>query len=318
MPSWGRSEKFKLVTRFSACLDASMNVCAITMVYKDHWALAQWYYHYGQMVGPENLFVVTHGTDTLVRDICPQAQILQVPRDDLEHFDVRRGQMLNAFQDGLNQYYDWVIRTDADELICFDPHKYGSIASVLNTVSGGAVFALGFDVFEFESDTPMSQGCYALSKRRNIVFSGHYSKAWAVRKRIALKRHGAKMRSKLVSGFEFKMPRGVFLAHLKFANGAALMEANTVRQDVASRDGHGLPGAQWLNPDTLALNAMRRAASLPYKAWPMAEREAWTALQDPVRDIDKGIVRARSIKFENRTELPDWFGEPPAPLISPR
>ena len=101
-----------------------MKICAITMVYKDYWALSQWYVHYGRLVGYDNLFIVAHGRDAQIAKLCPLASIVTVPRDTLDGFDRRRGQMLNSFQDGLALSYDWVIRTDADELICFDPSRY--------------------------------------------------------------------------------------------------------------------------------------------------------------------------------------------------
>ena len=39
-----------------------------------------------------------------------------------------RAQLLNSIQDGLGVIYDWVIRTDTDELICLDPAYHGSFA----------------------------------------------------------------------------------------------------------------------------------------------------------------------------------------------
>ncbi|MGR3614543.1 MAG: glycosyltransferase family 2 protein [Paracoccaceae bacterium] len=298
----------RLSSHITRDLHIGMNVCAVTMVYKDRWALSQWYRHYGQLVGFENLYVVTHGPDATVREACPEAQVLQVPRESLEQFDNIRGRMLNHFQDGLNQYYDWVIRTDADELICFDPNLYASIYDVLAKIQSGAVFALGFDLFEFEEDAPLTEDQPALGHRRNAVFSGHYSKAWAVRNRIGMKRHGAKMRAKIVPGFSFEMPHGVFLAHLKYANGDALFASNEVRHGVANQIGKGLPGLAWREADKSAVKAFRRARSLPILEWDTAVKKAWDALQEPIRDPEIGVVRARSQTFPFRTLLPGWFG----------
>jgi len=284
-----------------------MKLCAVTMVYKDQWALSQWYAHYGALIGFENLYIVTHGRDDWVRENCPDASVLQVPRDDLEHFDKIRGQMLNAFQDGLNQYYDWVIRTDADELVCFDPHQHTSLQGALARVTSGAAFALGFDLLEFEQDKVLESNQSALQHRRNAVFTGHYSKVWAVRNRIGMKLHGARMRTKLVPSFPFEMLRGVYLAHLKFANGAALIDTNQTRSDVANREGRGLPGAAWRDPDAKALRKIQKAQALPLLDWVEAVERAWSALQDPVRDPKAGVLRARSLNFPFRTELPDWF-----------
>ena len=58
-----------------------MNICAITMVYKDYWALSQWYLHYGRLVGFDNLYVVAHGADPEIARLCPRATVITVPRE---------------------------------------------------------------------------------------------------------------------------------------------------------------------------------------------------------------------------------------------
>ena len=52
-----------------------MNICAITMVYKDYWALSQWYAHYGRMLGFDNLYIVAHGADAKIASLCPRATV---------------------------------------------------------------------------------------------------------------------------------------------------------------------------------------------------------------------------------------------------
>lgn len=108
-----------------------MKVCVITMVYRDHWVLAQWYAHYGRMAGHENPYVVSHGYDAAVQKICPRASVITIPRDDLAHFDLERSHLLNAFQNGLGRPFDWVIRTDVDELVCLDPDIAPTLADLL-------------------------------------------------------------------------------------------------------------------------------------------------------------------------------------------
>ena len=44
-----------------------MKICALTMVYRDYWALRQWYRHYGDLVGAQNLYIVAHGPDPVCR-----------------------------------------------------------------------------------------------------------------------------------------------------------------------------------------------------------------------------------------------------------
>ena len=50
-----------------------------------------------------------------------------------------------------------------------------------------------------------------------------------------------------------------------------------------------------------------RFSKLPLQPWDAAEDEAWTALQTPIRDESSGIMRAKSLRFDFRSELPEWF-----------
>ncbi|MEM7317697.1 MAG: glycosyltransferase family 2 protein [Pseudomonadota bacterium] len=278
------------------------------MVYRDHWALSQWYAHYSRHLGAENLFVIAHGADPEIQRICPHASVITIPRDELEHFDLTRGRIMNAFQTGLDEVYDWVIRTDADELICFDPTQYSSFADVFHGRTEFALFALGLELAEQSDEPELKPGMSALKHRSRAKFSSHYSKAWAVRRRIGLRRHGVEVRPRFAGSFRFLLPTGVYLVHLKYANSKALAEANAVREEIAQTAGEGLPGRAWQNADATARKFRKRLEQLPLTPWEIAEPEAYAKLStNPVRDPDKGVVRVRNILARAAVDLPEWF-----------
>ncbi len=86
-------------------------------------------------LGAENLFIIAHGQDDWISELCPRAHVVVAPRDNLARFDQKRGQMLNAVQDELGEIFDWVIRTDADELICLDPSRFGSLSEMFESTT---------------------------------------------------------------------------------------------------------------------------------------------------------------------------------------
>ena len=277
------------------------------MVYRDYWALSQWYAHYRREIGGENLFIVTHGRDDAVQGLCPEASVFSVPRDCLDGFDRVRGQMLNSFQNMLGQAYDWVIRTDADELICLDPGRFASFADLFGGQDVPALFALGLNVVELNGEARLMDGEQALDRRANAVFTGHYSKAFAVRNDTALMRHGVKVRRKVVDGFPFRMPAGVYLLHLKYAHRADLSGATKRRQAAGRNSSRGGPGKAWRNAQDEAAAYLEQVQGFPQRAWPEAEAKAYARLQTPVRTKSDGLVRARSLRFKCRTVLPPWF-----------
>ncbi len=278
------------------------------MVYQDHWALTQWFHHYSRLLGAENLYIVSHGADPRIQEICPGASVLTIPRDRLQGFDHWRGRMLNGFQQGLLELYDWVIRTDADELICLDPNQWTSFGDLLQAQEAAAVFALGFNLFDFSAPQTDEATAEVFSRARDGVFTGHYSKAWAVRRPIGLRRHGVQLRPDRLAKFPFAMPRGVYLAHLKFTDQTALATMSDIRKAVGNSNVPGLPGKAWQQADREAEEKVAKAQALPCLPWPEAEEQAWSQLQQPVRDEDKSILRAKSLRFAFRTRLPDWFG----------
>jgi len=284
-----------------------MKICAITMVYRDYWALSQWYAHYGRHLGEDNLFIVAHGADPMVQQLCPRASVITLPRDTLSGFDRVRGQMLNSLQKALGLAYEWVIRTDADELICIDPAKYQSFRDLLTEQSASALFALGFNLVELDGEAELDSSQPALKARSNAIFSGHYSKAWAVSGKASLDRHGVRVRPGLVAGFEFALPSGVFLAHLKYANRAVLKSANADRIAATQSGGRGLPGKAWQQAEQEAVSYLAKAAAMPLLDWSTSEAKALAKLQNPVRKTKDGLINTRSLRFNFRTVLPDWF-----------
>lgn len=287
-----------------------MKICAITMTYRDPWALDQWYRHYARHLGGNNLYVVAHGADPAVAGICPEASVVTIPRDRLDGFDTWRAGVLNGLQAALVNIYDWVIRTDTDELICLDPQRHASFSEFFASCDGNAVFALGLNVAEQPGDRPLRAGEPALAARRHAEFSGHYSKAFAVRTAMPLLRHGVAVRPRRLQSYPFHLPRGVYLAHLKFANRQALAAVNVNRKAVA--DGPtpkaNRPGRAWREADQSDARFFDRFAALPEAGWPEAEAIAYARISAaPVRDAKAGVVRAENIRADRRTLLPDWF-----------
>lgn len=282
-----------------------MKVAALTMVHRDYWALGHWYAHHARQLGAGNLFVVAHGADPEIARICPGASVITLPRDDLSGFDRKRGEMLNAFQAGLHRVYDWVLRSDADELICWDPARYDGLGAALAANAKAPVLtALGFDVVA-QPDDPDGP---LFAARRNVAFSGHYSKAVAARRPVSFMLHGTQVAPKRLATFPFHMPRGFYLAHLKYADPQALAAAVTVRMEVAARPEEGLPGDGWRFADEDAARFLRRFTDKKLRPWEAAESHAYETLSVKPSRLEKfSVVKARALKFADRTILPDWF-----------
>jgi hypothetical protein len=285
-----------------------MKICAITMVYQDYWALQQWYRHYGRHLGHRNLYVISHGYDPEIQRICPDASVITIPRESLKNFDRVRLRVINDIQSGLGNLYDWVIQTDADELVCFNPNTYGSFTELFETTAAPALFALGLNLAEAEGDAPMEGDAPALAHRNLACVTGNYSKAWAVRKSLPLRWHGVFCGYRRTEEFRFEMPDDVFFVHLKHANSEALKATNAVRKSVADSVGEDWNVNGWAQPDFHAKRFYRKMAKATELPWDDAVALGYEQIRDnPIRDAKRGIVKPPFINYVCRTVLPDWF-----------
>ncbi|WP_299671498.1 glycosyltransferase family 2 protein [uncultured Tateyamaria sp.] len=285
-----------------------MNVCAITMVYRDYFALTQWVRHYSSQLGIENLYIVAHGHDPKVNEIAAGANIWTVPRDNLEKFDRRRNWMLNKFQSGLLRFYNWVIRTDADELICVDPQMHGNIRQLLESQHDDAVFSMGLNLFEAPNDSEIDRDTSVFDQRDAAVISGHYSKAWAVKEPIPLVRHGVAIATDGKPTHSYAFPKGVYLVHLKFSSMQELTEVNETRTALGRTDLPGMPGLAWQRAGTHAKKFFETAESLQVQPWSKAVSDAYDIITSDMKFSDNdGVIRSPGIHHIARTTLPEWF-----------
>lgn len=278
------------------------------MVYRDYWALAQWYSHYGGLLGFENLFVISHGADQRIADICPRASIITVPRDDLNYFDRVRAGLMNKLQASLLNIYDWAIRVDTDELICLDPDKFEGFPELFGSCKKAAVFGLAFELVEVASDAPLAAQQSVFSNRKNAIFTGKYSKAFAVCDETELFLHGVRLQEGQETSYPFQVPEGVYLAHLKFSNTEALRVSNEHRKDLGGRELHRGPAQMWYEADETAAEVFSNIENFPHADWSDASHRAHSVVSKrPKWNPRGGIFRARPVTFEERTTLPTWF-----------
>lgn len=237
-----------------------MKIAAITMVYEEYAMLEKWYQHYGNLIGHENLYVVSHGRDDKHIELTPKASHITVPRDKLWGFEGRRQQSLADLQKSLYPYYDAVIRVDVDELVFVDPTIHSSLHDCFEKTQidkTDAWFALGFNLFSLNPQVSVDINSVITEKVKDCVVTHVYSKAVATRRHHVVFLHGALyVAGKKMHMSRYQMPEGLYLAHLKYVNADELAAANRVRMEMTSKELHGDQRAEigpfWENGDEVA------------------------------------------------------------------
>lgn len=153
-----------------------LRVAAITMAFNEPEFLPLWLEHYGRMVGHDNLYVVSFADRIQRADRSRRHQLIDLP--DVEFDEVRRAAMMGSLQAMLLQSYDWVIMSDADELIVPDPARHAGLADFLGKNREQPYFnVLGFNVVHDRGREPALDLRKPLLRQRGWVqFDAGYCK----------------------------------------------------------------------------------------------------------------------------------------------
>ena len=152
-----------------------LRVAAFTMVYNEPIFLPLWFRHYGSHLGPENLFVVDHGsTDSSVKESGAR-NVIHLPRDDFDE-NVRLN-FVASFQNALLQYYDIVIFADVDEMIVPHPEKFSDLIDYAGARCENFVTCMGLDVVHFPNrESEFDPMVPVLCQRGHVRFNAEYCK----------------------------------------------------------------------------------------------------------------------------------------------
>lgn len=148
---------------------ATGTVAVFTMVYNEPRNLPLWTRYYGAQLGPENCWVLDHGSTDGSTDGLPCHRV-RLPRDPMD--SLRRAQRCSAFQHFLLRFYDTVIYVDSDEFLVPDPRHHASLSAWCAQRRNRNVRAFGLDVVQDVGVEPsIDIGRPILSQRRCWFFA---------------------------------------------------------------------------------------------------------------------------------------------------
>lgn len=157
----------------------------VTMVYEDYFFLERWYNYYRKQVGAENLYVFSHGNDPKHREIAAEANVMNLPRDEIMFkFDRRRWRMLGNFATGLLDFYNFMIVSDVDEIVVVDPIAAPTIVEYIHQTYGAMknaprnISPLCLELIHLpeQEPLPIQDNKTILSRRRIFRPNKNYSK----------------------------------------------------------------------------------------------------------------------------------------------
>lgn len=160
-----------------------MTFAAVTMVYNEATYLPIWCRHYGAAFGPENCYIIDHGSDDGSTRGLDGFNVVRIPRSPLD--EGKRARFVSGFASNLLTWHDAVIHTDADEIAFADPDIYPDLPSLMRQAPHEVVNAIGFDVFHIlPEEAPIDLTAAILRQRRWVRFSSSMCKAAVIKRPV--------------------------------------------------------------------------------------------------------------------------------------
>ena len=234
-----------------------MRLAALTMVYNEPVWAPVWVRHYARQVGPENCFVLDHGSS----DGSTQAlgvRVEPVQRAVLD--EEARAALVSDRVAALLHDYDAVVHSDADELVVADPARYPDLRAFAAAAPEVATM-VGLDLQHLpDEEPPLEPGHPIGAQRQWARFSAAMCKPAVVRR--AVRWQPGFHASDAPPAFE-----AAYLVHLRYADlGSGLARLARTRAQAFSSPQTNLHQRV---PDAEFEAMMRSIAQLPRMTGPL-------------------------------------------------
>ena len=209
--------------------------CVVTMVRDDLFFLERWVQYYSSIFGRTALYVVNHGGNPDVADLAQGCNLITIPDEFDENFDMYRWRLLNGLAAGLRHYFDFVIVTDVDEFVVVDPKTGLGLDDFLGKRRGKlTITPVGLEVVHKQDLelAPIANGPM-LGPRRYARFTSAYSKPCIFNHAVKLSRGGH-----FADDPTLKLFRNLYLFHMRYVDAALHLDTLTRRQGQMSKLGH--------------------------------------------------------------------------------
>jgi hypothetical protein len=223
----------------------------LTMVYESYRFLEKWVAYYGDLFDEKNLFIVSHGGDPKHAEIGANCNIINVPRVFSPDFDITRWAALSDYAAGLNQFYDYVICGDCDELITTDPQCGYNLPEYMAQKDVSRFCPLGLHLLPMHHDQMITIDWNAplLGQVTHAIVDGSYAKPSITRVRRNFSPGGHE-----AEGEALALDRNLLLCHLKYLDEERLALAHKIAIEV--REIHRQNAAQGVEAERWPMSSI--------------------------------------------------------------
>jgi hypothetical protein len=163
--------------------DDRMEVAAVTMTYNEADYLPVWVRYYSAQVGARNCFIFDHGSDDGSTRRLGDVNVIKIPRSAVD--DDRQARFLSRFCSSLLDWYDWVVRSDVDEIVVADPARHRSLRHYCEACDHqDVVSGVGFNVVHAGEEAALDPSEAILGQRHWMYFLASMCKPSLIRRSV--------------------------------------------------------------------------------------------------------------------------------------
>ncbi len=149
---------------------------AFTIVQNEARYLPIWLNYYGRQFGPENLFVLDHGsTDGSTSGLAGRCNVIPVHRPlSFDHMWLKA--TVEHFQAFLLNSYDTVVFAEVDEFIVAEPARYPGLRDYIRAMGNPVARCTGYNVVHYPEEAALNFAEPIMAQRRYAHMAPQYDK----------------------------------------------------------------------------------------------------------------------------------------------
>lgn len=152
--------------------------CVFTFVKNEQVFLPIWLNYYSRIFNEEDIYVIDHdSTDGSIESCEQKYRFTRIPIHWGYYDAPWKTKQVCSFQKELLKEYEYVLYTDADEIIVPDPAKYSGLMEYIQKMKGDTIVCTGFNLIHLqEKEAPIDLDQPILKQRSYWYPDRHYNK----------------------------------------------------------------------------------------------------------------------------------------------
>lgn len=163
-----------MVLLTQALVMAKKRCCIFTIVRNEKIFLPIWLKYYSKIFDKEDIYVLDHDTNDGSIEECQRHYSFNVIHLHWEYYDdIWKTKMACSKQTELLCSYEYVLYTDADEIVIPDPKKYNDLKDYISKLNEDCILCAAYSLIHIRKEEPPIDLNKSISEQRKYWYQDH-------------------------------------------------------------------------------------------------------------------------------------------------